>query len=125
MGIFEDFLNVIVWGIIAFIFVITADAIFLDSILRKGVVIDKQYKAESTLMGTGTGVGSNGQVTTVVMTETDSEKFLLIVRDKEDEIITVECEPQLYYEKEEKEELEFEVYTGKILGIEWGNKGLK
>ena len=62
--------------------VILAIAFFLiDGIASKpeafyGNVIDKHYKAERTSVGTGTAVGSNGNVDVVTTTEVDPEEVV-------------------------------------------------
>ena len=124
---FEDM--PIVSSIIAI--VILATAFFLiDGIASKpeafyGNVIDKHYKAERTSVGTGTAVGSNGNVGVVTTTEVDPEEFLIMVKTESGKIVTVNCEPELYYEKEIGERIDCNAYKGLFTGIVWSSYGIR
>ena len=124
---FEDM--PIVSSIIAI--VILATAFFLiDGIASKpeafyGNVIDKHYKAERTSVGPGTAVGSNGNVGVVTTTEVDPEEFLIMVKTESGKIVTVNCEPELYYEKEIGERIDCNAYKGLFTGIVWSSYGIR
>ena len=104
--------------------------LLIDGIASKseafyGNVIDKHYKAEMTSVGTGTAVGSNGVVGVVTTTEVDPEEFLLMVKNESGKIVTVKCEPELYYEKEVGERLYYNVYKGLFTGMDWSLCGVR
>lgn len=111
--------------------VILATAFFLiDGIASKpeafyGKVIDKHYKAERTSVGTGTAVGSNGNVGVVTTTEVDPEEFLIMVKTESGKIVTVKCEPELYYEKKIGERIDCNAYKGLFSGMVWSNRGVR
>lgn len=104
--------------------------ILIDGIASKpeafcGNVIDKHYKAERTSVGTGTAVGSNGNVGVVTTTEVDPEEFLIIVKTESGEIVTVKCEPELYYDKEIGDRIDCNAYKGLFTGIIWSLYGVR
>lgn len=121
--------EIIMGGVIllflAFIGLAICDFIFAKSEILKGEIADRYYKAESLHIGTGTGIGTNGGVTTVTTYEVDPEEFLLIVKDDSSNVISVECSPKLYYQKKVGEELKYRVYKGYFTGIEWFNRGVE
>lgn len=124
---FEDM--PIVSSIIAI--VILAIAFFLiDGIASKpeafyASVVDKHYKAERTSVGTGTAVGSNGNVGVVTTTEVDPEEFLIMVKTESGKIVTVKCEPELYYEKEIGQRIDCNAYKGLFTGMVWSLYGVR
>ena len=104
--------------------------ILADMLLSKpqsfdGYVIDKHYKAEQISTGTGTAVGSNGTVGVVTITEIDPEKFLIMVRTIDGQIITVESEPELYYKKEIGDKITSIAFKGIFTGATWSLKGVE
>jgi hypothetical protein len=118
---FEDM--PIISSIIA-IFILGLAFLLIDGIASKpepfyGSVIDKHYKAERTSVGTGTAVGSNGSVGVVTTTETDTEEFLIMVKTETGEIVTVKCEPELYYEKQVGQKIDCKAYKGLFTGATW------
>jgi hypothetical protein len=110
------------------VFVILFAFISLDGLLptaeyHSGHVVDKHYTAESKRTGTGFGVTGGGQTGVIITTEREPENYLLMVRAENGEIVTVKCEPELYYEKEIGEPVEFVVYKGWFTGMSWGARG--
>jgi hypothetical protein len=104
--------------------------IVIDQIASKpeafyGNVIDKHYKAERTSVGTGTSVGSNGSVGVVTTTEVDPEEFLIMVKTESGKIVTVNCEPELYYQKEVGERIDCNAYKGLFTGMVWSLHGVR
>lgn len=124
---FEDM--PIVSSIIAI--VILATAFFLIDVIASkpeafyGNVIDKHYKAERTSVGTGTAVGSNGNVGVVITTEVDPEEFLIMVKTESGKIVAVKCEPELYYQKEVGERIDCNAYKGLFTGMVWSLYGVR
>lgn len=84
-----------------------------------GYVIDKHYKAERISVGTGTAVGSNGNVGVITTTEFDPEDFLIMVKDESGRVVTVKCDPELYYQKEIGDSIVCEEYKGLFTGAVW------
>ena len=111
--------------------VILATAFFLiDGIASKpesfyGNVIDKHYEAESNRTVTGVGVTSSGKTGVVMTSESEPEKFLLMVKTESGKIVTVKCEPELYYEKEIGERIESNAYKGLFTGMVWSLRGVR
>lgn len=101
----------------------------LDSVMgipehHTGTVVDKHYKPERH--SSGTGVGMAGGKTAVVYTSShESEAFLLMVKTSEGRIETVKCEPELYYEKEIGNNLEFKIRKGRATGFKWNVEGVR
>ena len=113
-GIFDNILF-----IVAIIAILTLSTLLIDCIASKpeafhGNVIDKHYKAESTSVSTGTIVGSNGGVGVATTTDYEPEGFLIMVEIESGIIVTVKCEPELYYQKEVGERIECNAYRGFI-----------
>lgn len=124
---FEDM--PIVSSIIA-ILILGLAFILIDGLASKpeafyGKVIDKQYKAERTNVGTGTAVVSNGGVGVVTTTEVDPEEFLIMVKTESEKIVTVKCEPELYYQKELGERIDCNAYKGLFTGMVWSLYGVR
>lgn len=90
-----------------------------------GTVIDKHYKAERNSTGTGYGMTSNGKMGVVVVSESEPEKFLVIVETENGKIVTVKCSPELYYKKQIGERIECNNYIGYFTGMSWVLKGVR
>jgi hypothetical protein len=104
--------------------------ICIDGLMSKpefhsGNVIDKHYLAGSHRNGNGLGVTSSGQTSVVMISESEPEKFLLIVKTKSGDIVTAKCKPELYYEKEMGQEIEFAIYKGRFTNISWSVWGIR
>lgn len=104
--------------------------ILIDGIASKpeafyGNVIDKHYKAERTSVGTGTAFSSNGGVGVITTTEIDPAEFLIMVKTESGQIVTVKCEPELYYEKEIGERIDCNAYKGLFTGMVWSLYGVR
>ncbi len=104
--------------------------ICMDGLMSKpefysGNVIDKHYSAESHRTGTGVGVTSSGQTGVVMTSEREPEKFLLMVKTKAGNVVTARCKPELYYEKEIGQEIEFAIYKGRFTGVSWSVRGVR
>ena len=90
-----------------------------------GYVVDKHYQAADNSIGSGMVVNSNGDTGVLTTYEQKREKFLLIVKTENGKIVTVECEPELYYGKKINEQIECEVYKGLITGSVWSLSGVR
>jgi hypothetical protein len=116
-------------GVIVIIVILSLALITLDSLMGvpeqlQGTVLEKHYVPERS--STGTGVGSAGGKTAVVITsEHDPEKFLVMVRTPAGKIETVKCSPELYYQKEVGDQLQFRIKRGRFTGSKWSVKGLR
>jgi hypothetical protein len=104
--------------------------ICIDGLMSKpefysGNVIDKHYSAESHRTGTGIGFTSSGQTGVVMTSEREPEKFLLMVKTKTGNVVTAKCKPELYYEKEIGQEIEFAIYKGRFTGMSWSVRGVR
>ena len=90
-----------------------------------GSVIDKHYKAERNSTGTGYGMTSSGKIGFIVTSENESEKFLLMVKTESGQVVTVECEPTLYYKKEVGQKIDCKAYKGYFTGLIWSMYGVR
>ena len=84
-----------------------------------GSVIDKHYKDERNSTGTGYGMTNSGKSGVILTSEYESEKFLLMVKTEGGNVVTVECEPELYYKKQVNQEIDCEAYKGFFTGVTW------
>lgn len=104
--------------------------ILVDGLMSKpeyysGNVIDKHYSSASHKTGTGVGVTSSGQTGVVMTSESEPEKFLLIVKTENGKVVTAKCKPELYYQKEIGQSIEFAVYKGRFTGMSWSVRGVR
>ncbi len=118
--LFSSTILILILGI-AFILI---EIFFCNKETFYGKVMDKQYKSETTSVGTGTIVNPNGSVG-VVTTNVDPEEFLIMVKTENGKIVTVKCEPELYYEKQIGEQIEFNVCKGFLTKTIWLYRGVK
>lgn len=112
------------------IFILGLVFLLIDGIASKpepfyGSVIDKHYKAERNSTGTGYGMTSSGKSGVIVTSEHESEKFLLMVKTDNGKVVTVECEPELYYEKKVGQKIECKAYKGFFTGSTWLMYGVR
>ena len=124
---FEDM--PIVSSLIA-IFILGLAFFLIDGIASKpkpfyGSVIDKHYKAERNSTGIGYGMTSSGKSGVIVTSEHECEKFLLMVKTESGQVITVECEPTLYYEKQVGQKIDCKAYKGFFTGSTWSMYGVR
>ena len=90
-----------------------------------GYVVDKHYQAADNSIGSGTVVNSNGETGVLTTYNQKREKFLLMVKTENGKIVTVECEPELYYGKTINEQIECEANKGLITGSVWSLRGVE
>ena len=90
-----------------------------------GSVIDKHYKSERNSTGTGYGMTSSSKSGVIVTSEHESEKFLLMVKTDNGKVVTVECEPELYYEKQVGQKVDCKAYKGFLTGSTWSMYGVR
>ncbi len=124
---FEDM--PIVSSLIA-IFILGLAFFLIDEIASKpepfyGTVIDKHYKAERNSTGTSYGMTSSGKSGVIVTSEYESEKFLLMVKTDNGKVVTVKCEPELYYEKQVGQKIDCKAYKGFFTGSTWSMYGVR
>lgn len=121
----EPIIGTILTLLLAGLIFIIVDDLCSKPVYFQGTVIDKQYKGETNSTGIGTGVASNGQVGTVITSQHEDEKFLLIVQDATGEISTAECEAKLYYSKQINAPVRCYWLKGKFTPINYGIYGLE
>lgn len=112
------------------IFILGLAFFLIDGIASKpepfyGSVIDKYYKAERNSTGTGYGMTSSGKSGVIVTSEHESEKFLLMVKTDNGKVVTVECEPELYYEKQVGQKIDCKAYKGFFTSSTWSMYGVR
>jgi len=90
-----------------------------------GSVIDKHYKAERNSTGTGYGITSSGKNGIIVTTEHEGEKFLIMVKTESGKVVTVECAPEVYYQKEVGQKIDCNAYKGYFTGWTWSMHGVR
>lgn len=115
-------------GLIA-IFILTTAFFLIDGIASRpvpfhGTVIDKHYKAERRSSGIGYGMISSGPSGVIATSEHEGEKFLLMVKTEGGQIVTVECEPRLYYKKQVGQKIDCKAYKGLFTGATWSMYGV-
>ena len=121
MPIVSSLIAIIILGLAFFL---------IDGIASKpepfyGTVIDKHYKAERNSTGTGYGMTSSGKRGVIVTSEHESEKFLLMVKTDNGKVITIECKPELYYEKQVGQKIDCKAYKGFFTGSTWLMYGVR
>jgi hypothetical protein len=121
MPVISSILALILFGLLF----ICMDGLMSKPEFYSGNVIDKHYSAESHRTGTGVGVTSSGQTGVVMTSESEPEKFLLMVKTKTGNVVTAKCKPELYYEKEIGQKIEFAVYKGRFTGMSWSVRGVR
>lgn len=115
----------ILWLILGFVVLVLVDVFCGRCVEYNAVVVDKHYKAEENSYGVGSSIGANGQVGIVSTSEHESEKFLLMVKKENDEIVTTECEPELYYQKKIGDTVLCNMHLGRFSGADWSNETIK
>lgn len=112
------------------IFILVLTFFLIDGIASKpepfyGSVIDKHYKAERNSTGTGYGMTISGKSDVIVTSEYEIEKFLLMVKTDNGKVVNVECEPELYYEKQVGQKIDCKAYKGFFTGSTWSMYGVR
>jgi hypothetical protein len=115
--------------IISFLFIVTlALFVFLsiDAICSKpsafsAIVVDKHYKSKSNKTGTGF-TSTNGQTGFITISESEPEKFIIILKDNNGKILTEYCTPELYYKKAIGDKINCINYKGFFTNFSWSLK---
>lgn len=120
----EFFENMPILSIILVIAILSVAFIIVDGVMSKpvpfyGTVVDKHYKAEINSSGTGYGMTSSGKSGVIFTSQHEAEEFLLIVKTGNGNLVTVECEPELYYKKEVGQKINCNAYKGYFTGWTW------
>lgn len=126
----EMFEDMPIVSIIIAIVILGLSFILIDGIASNpesfyGSVVDKHYKAERNSTGTGYGMTSSGESGVIVTTEHEDEKFLIMVKTEGGKVVTVKCEPEVYYKKEVGQKIECNVYKGYFTGWTWSLNGVR
>jgi preprotein translocase subunit SecF len=124
---FEDvpIISSIITLILLGIVFISIDGLMSKPEFYSGSVIDKHYSAESHRTGTGVGITSSGQTGVVMTSESEPEKFLLMVKTETGNVVTAKCKAELYYEKQIGQEIEFAIYKGLFTNMSWSVRGVR
>ena len=112
------------------IFILGLVFVTIDGLASKpepftGSVIDKYYQAEKNSTSTGFGTTSDGKSGVIVTTQHANQKFLLMVKNENGNIVTVECTSELYYEKQIGQQIYCKAYKGFFTGSIWSMHGIK
>lgn len=107
----------------AFLFLIV-DVMFSESISFSGIVVDKHYKAESSSVGTGTAYTSKGMAV-VTTYQSSPEEYSFAVKDRLGNIVTANCEANLYYKKELTQKVECYNDVGFFSKIIWCTRAVR
>ena len=91
----------------------------------KGYVVDMHYKGESNSSGAGYGITSSGKSGIIVASEFEEGMFLIIVKTEKGEVVTVECDPELYYKKVIGDKIDCVANKGYFTGISWSLQGIR
>jgi hypothetical protein len=126
----EMFLDMPVISGIILIIVLGMAFILVDGICTKpiefsGQVIDKHYSAKRNSTGTGYGMMSNGKSGVIVTTEHEDEKFLVMVKTNDGEVVTAECSASIYYSKYNGSILNCVKNKGFFTGLVWSINGIR
>ena len=84
-----------------------------------GIIVDKHYKAEVNKTGYGYGTTSNGGSGVIITNSNESEKFLIMVKNEQGHVLTVDCDSDLYYTKEIGSNVECIKKIGKYTNTVW------
>jgi hypothetical protein len=84
-------------------------------------VVAKSYTPERTSFGSGTAVGSDGQVHVVSTTSTEDEKYVLIV-DSGREVFSVNTNPKTWADAKDGSPVSVFELRGKWTGIRWSRR---
>jgi len=121
MPIVSSIIAIVILGL-AFILI---DGIASNPESFYGSVVDKHYKAERNSTGTGYGMTSSGKSGVIVTTEHEDEKFLIMVKTESGKVVTVECKPEAYYQKEVGQKIDCNAYKGYFTGWTWSMHGVR
>lgn len=98
--------------IVLLIVLFLIDMFFSKPIITNGIVLDKQYYPGQVSIGTGVGTNSSGNSTIITTTQVTSEKFVIIVRKENNQIVTVESNAKKYYASKIGDLIDFNTYYG-------------
>lgn len=115
----------ILWLILAFILFLFVDVIFGRLVEYEAIIIDKHYVPEKNSTGVGNYIDANGQVGIISTSSHESEKFLIIVKAVNGQIVTTESEPSIYYKKEIGDSVLCKSFLGLLTGTEWTSETVK
>ena len=113
-------------SILGYILLVTDPLILVSNPeLFSGIVVDKHYKAEENSTGMGYGMTISGNNGLFVTSEYESERFFLMVKVESGEVVTVDCDPTLYYKKAVGEKIDFNVHRGFFTGQTYSIHGVR
>lgn len=94
------------------------DMVWPSTYCSIGYVVDKNYTPSSTSVGSG--VGSKGSVTTVVMSH--SEEWNVIVSLYTGEVVAATAKPTQWAAANKGDKVWVCQRIGKLFGVNWGNR---
>jgi len=108
----ESLFVLLLIGIVGLIVFVIGDCLTGTTQPENAVVVGKAYKPPETNTGVGTGVGANGQVTTLVTTSSTSEEWNVIVRLESGEIVATKASSRQWAEAKDGQEVTVEAAIG-------------
>jgi hypothetical protein len=122
-SLFKEF-PVLSWLTVVLLLALTVlitDMITITPTYAHGKVVDKHYKAGSS----NTRLVHKADKTTIMVTDTDTEAFLIMIRSKEGSIITAKSNSNLYYRKEIGDDVRYAANIGRIFGKVWSVRAVE
>lgn len=111
--------------LIGFLIFLLVDGLASTVTQQQGTVVDKHYEAERSGLETGTAVTTDGEVGIVTTVETTPEQFVIMIKTSDQEVITLKCEPKLFYQKEPGDPMSYQVRRGLFTGWTWSVRPAK
>lgn len=115
----------ILWAILAFVAFVLVDVVFIKRVEYTGIIIDKHYAPSQSSYGVGNTINANGQVGIISTSSYEAEKFLIMVKTVNGQIVTTESEPELYYKNKIGDSVLCKSFLGRLTGIDWYNETIK
>lgn len=82
-----------------------------------GIVIDKQYKPESS----STGLGTNYKGESIIVTSNESESWHLIAQKSDKNTVSIDTEINIYYSKVKGDTIYFNTFYGCFTKMVYSN----
>ncbi|MHC0441600.1 hypothetical protein [Flavobacterium sp. 3-210] len=109
--------------IISLVAFVSIDLSFGSKTTFTGIVIDKRHQSESYRTGTSY-VYTNKGTAMVTSSERTPEVYQLLVRTSSGEVVKVECDATLWYNKKLNEKVNCTSWIGYISKSSWLDRGI-